>query len=73
MVVRQRRLSEGKPMNQADMMWERKEQVAGMKGYPVEEKALVTERHSGMYVNEQKLRRSLGLEKWKRPDVDGTW
>lgn len=38
---------------------EGKEQVAGVKG---EEKSLVAKRHSEMSGNEQKLKRSLGLE-----------
>ena len=39
-------------------------QVARVKGSPVEIKALVLEKYSGMNVREWKPRRSLSLEKW---------
>lgn len=73
MVWGQRRLLEveGKPLNQVDMVGERKDQVARVKGWPGEQKALVAERHSEMCVNEQMLRRSSGLVKGWRPVVEG--
>ena len=39
-------------------------QVARVKASPVEIKALVLEKHSGMNVREWKRRRLLNLEKW---------
>ena len=39
-------------------------QVAKVKASPVEIKALVLEKHSGMNVREWKQRRLLNLEKW---------
>lgn len=56
-------MSEDRPLNQADMVGARKEQLVGMKGGLGKLKAQVAERCSGMCVNEQKLRKSSGLVK----------
>ena len=54
---------EDMPPHYWGMVGKWKEQVARVKGYPVEIKALVLERHSAMNVRERKLR-SLSLGKW---------
>ena len=66
-------MSEDRSLNQADMAGVRKEQLVGMKGGLGKLKARVAERCSGMCVNEQKLRKSSGLVKGRRPEVHDAW
>ena len=66
MVVGQRRVLEveGRCSHERGLARKGTGQVARVKASPVEIKALVLEKHSGMNVREWKRRRLLNLEKW---------